>query len=485
MKKTKKKYYIDYYINKYLNIIECNDLDIKDYEADIVIMVTDHFNKYYDPNDMSKVQNINSKFAKYAKTHNIKKYEIFEIFALAKKDKKYYRNLCISALNISLIMTIGDMVDTDYDNIEGLKKELFERIQNINIDSYETYDDFSRTIACIKQPLLIKYEIEKNRSSNINTVVKNKKGKKSNIDSLKKKYVKRYINKYIDMDYLSKDKLKNYIEQTVYLSVDDYFLKERNTTLDTYLASKMNRGMIKLSRDIGLIIYARLTGDIDYAVNNYLIKYSYLIENKEDEEILKKLILEIIDDKTIKRGIKVLLERTMNKLRYKFDIDIARNGSEEERKNQKQILIDNNKHLIELQSSKYTYYDYEDVVNKNIENIFYETIDSYINGTCTKYASNYLSTTLNSKYARYSNRTYEDNYLAIILLAEMHCALVLEKYYNEHDLSYTKQGNLEEYLDARLDEYINQGSYKQDISTFIDEEIKRYEEIDDTYRLKG
>lgn len=471
-----KKYYIDHYISKYLNIIECNDLDVNIYKEDIVNIVNDYADRFGNWNDAEAFyDSLTSAIGRYFKRNNIKMYTTGDVFFKAQKDKKYHKNLCVFYINNLMIRMLHDLDEINEEDIENFKKDLLEKAIKVDISNMTYYDGFTKFLNYAKQTLLIKHNIKKRNESENNIVIKAKNGEDVDINKLIKSFEKRFIGKYSSLD-ISKDKLEIYIKKVIEKSVKDYLKGNYKVTLSNYMHAKISSNINMLNTSRGLVRYARLTNDLDYTIDKIFSLYPELIKKSEDENILKNAIRRYIEN-NLEGSMKGYLSEVLKNERIKFDIDLARNGSIEERKKQRDILIENEYHLLELQSSKYKYYEEENKVNIKLAEIFYSGIDSYINGKSNLPVSRYISTVLNERYRNYSNSTYNDNYLMLVLLASIEYALALDNYYENHELSYTEEGNLEEYLEFTIEEYLNGGSYKQDIKTFIDNQIKRYEEF--------
>ena len=88
-----KEYVKNYYVNRYLNNIECNDLDANEYRESIEKLVDDTINEFLRIEDNSIFPDKMSRaYQNYIQKYKIKRLGARNIFLLAKKNIKYYEN---------------------------------------------------------------------------------------------------------------------------------------------------------------------------------------------------------------------------------------------------------------------------------------------------------------------------------------------------------------------------------------------------------
>lgn len=456
-----------YYINKYLNFIECNNLDINDYKEIIeklvektISMCLENKSDKYVSSQMSEA------FQEIAIKKKIKRFHPKDIFLLAKNNPKYINNLYNYYEN-RLIYYIYDSTEgVDNEKVDKAKEMLKAYFDDININKINNFESFRTSIENLKEKIYFKLKI-------------------------KTKYLDK-ADKYKSL--LSKEKLKIYIESIIDKYIENYFNNNHDYSLSSYLSLRLNICLKELNSDIVLIKYARIVNndaDYDYAIDYYLKKYEYILDDYDKNYGLMEKYKELIE-KYVRNAylssIELYLKRRLNEYveenapkSTNFNLNLARGSNEVEKQRHRHILLTDFEYKIDLYKNAYKFYDSEKIVDKKLREIYINVIDTYINGISNAHTNRYLSTLLKQRFKLYSKSVEEQKYFANILYIITSYYEVLEEYYDEHTLTYTKKGNLEEYMELMLDEYIENGCYEDDHKGYFRKMIENYESIDKSY----
>jgi len=492
-----KEYVKSYYVNRYLNNIECNDLDANEYRESIEKLVDDAINEFLKTEDDSNFSDKMSKaYQNYIQKYKIKRFGTSDMFLLAKEDPKYYENLYKYYENL-LVLNIGlNQNKVDSKIIEQAKILLKDSFNKINILDINDFKKIRSKIGNINSMILFKLNIRTNNANSRNKNIEANDGSLDEKENLKEHFKYLYLSRIDGLEsLLPKEKLKTYIEHIIDKLIENYFSSKHTSSLSNYLSSQTDRLLKSLNKDITLIRYARIINnkeDCDYAINYYVNKYKYILESYDAPHILigkyREIIEKYIRDIRLNTNIELYLKTNLNKAikenainSISFDLDIARGSNEIERQRHRHILLTDFEYKIDLYKERYKFYDNEKIVDKKLKEIYINVIDSYINGISNVLTNRYISTVLKQRFESYAKNTEKKNFLASIILIVNSYVEVLEEYYNEHTLTYTEKGNLEEYMNILLEEYIEKGCYKDDHKEYFREMIKNYEDIDKTY----
>ncbi len=498
-----KPYVKQYYVNGYLNCVECNDLDIVNYKEDIEKLVEETINDFFKTeSDLNFSKKMSDEFQKYVKKNNIKRIRTRNLFLSSKNNFKYIKNLYKYYENKMLyqIYTSGENIEKE--KVEEAKELLKSYFDSVDITKINSFENFSYLIQYLKARIYHKLGINTKSARVRNEQIVVKEGSMNAKENAKEHFKSLYlnkINKYKSL--LPKEKLRIYIEKVIDKLIENYFNNNPSSSIANYLSPQLDRYIKGLNDDIVLIKYARIVNNYDsynYAIDYYAKKYKYILNeyDKNDELIEKynKLIEEYVRNSHLKKNIELYLKRSIDDYvkenspkRMKFDFGLARGSNEIEKQRHRHILLSEFEYKINSYKNSYTFYDSEIIVDKKLKEIYIKVIDSYISGISDIPASRYISNSLKRRFQTYSNKTKENTYIYLLnfILIENDYTEILEEYYNEHTLTYTEKGNLEEYMGLVLDEYIEKGSYKDDHKEYFRQMIKKYESINQSYVYKN
>lgn len=493
-----KEYVRNYYVNRYLNNIECNDLYVSSHRENIEKLVDDTINEFLKTENNSNFSDKMSKaYQNYVYKHKIKRFGTNDIFTLAKKNPKYFENLYKNYENKLILNIVLNSNKVDIKTVEQAKILLKESFNKINIQDINDFEKIRSKIGNISSMILLKLNIKTNRANYRNNQIAASEGSKVAKDDVKKHFKSLYLNRIDEFEsLLPKEKLKTYIEHIIDKQIENYFSSKHTSSLSNYLLSQMDRYLKSLNNDITLIKYARIINnkeDYDYAINYYVNKYKYILESYDKyydlKEIYRELIEEYVKNSSLKINIELYLKKGLNEYvkrntikSISFDLALARGNNEIERQRHRHILLTEFEYKIASYKKDFKFYDEEKVVDEELRKIYVGVIDSYINGISNNPANRYLSTLLKPRFESYSKSTIKGSkYIYNILLIILSYLETLEEYYNVNNLSYTEKGNLEEYMGLIFNEYIENGCYKDDHKGYFRKMIENYESIDKSY----
>lgn len=296
-----------------------------------------------------------------------------------------------------------------------------------------------------------------------------------------------YCNKYANSLYnkllannhiLTKDQLMSFSSVFINKIYLNYVNNNRTGKISSYLESRINKLSKKLIVDEDYILcYMKYVG-IDYVGINYIItNYKYLLDEYNISVNDANLVFDNNDNLLYKRSLKFYIIEKIEHYSIKkqntvsFNLEKARNG---DFYNQRKILIEKEKSAIRKQGEKFVYYEDKELVDEELEDLYVKCVDSYLNGKSNKNCGTYISTRLNQLYKSYSNRTCKDKLLGNLILILNDYFSFLEEYYKENNLSYTQQGNIEEYMGNELYNYIFNGSYYGDHKKYFKKILNNY-----------
>lgn len=495
-----KEYVRNYYVNRYLNNIECNDLDVSSHRENIEKFVDDTINEFLKAKDNSNFSDkMSNACQKYVYKYKIKKFGTNDIFMLAKKNPKYFENLYKHYENYLILNIVLNSNKVDIKTVEQAKILLKESFNKINILDINDFEKIRSKIGNISSMILLKLNIKTNMANSRNNQIAASEGSKVARDDVKKHFKSLYLNKidkYKSSSLLSKEKLEIYIADVIDNLIENYFNNNASSSVDNYLNSQLSKILKKLNNDIVLIKYARIVNsddDYNYAVDYYAKKYEYILDEYNKNfgviEKYKELIEEYVRNASSKINIELYLKKGLNEYvkrntikSISFDLVLARGNNEIERQRHRHILLTEFEYKIASYKKDFKFYDEEKVVDEELRKIYVGVIDSYINGVSNNPTSRYLSTLLKQRFESYSKSTTKGSkYIYNILLIILSYLETLEEYYNANNLSYTEKGNLEEYMGLIFNEYIENGCYKDDHKGYFRKMIENYESIDKSY----
>ena len=301
-----------------------------------------------------------------------------------------------------------------------------------------------------------------------------------------------YLNKIFNIlkranmdDLFTNEELKNLAFNLFLNYQTKYYEAPRKSTIYAYVASCVQNLMFTINDQDRLITYYVIyLGKTNKILSYLLEKYNYINEKYINnyslyENIINK-VLSLPNLSHIKIENKIKNEalkghnQTKNK-KLNIKLDSIKNNP-----NAKNILLENYSFYIDKYKKEYKFYDSEEKVNLNLNSIFEKTVDSYLNGESKKLASTYLSTFLSQRFENYQNKTIKEKYFANIILIVNDYLNVLELLYKNNNLTPSQKGNLEEYMNLILEEYIENGNYKDNKRHFINM-INNYNDIQKRY----
>ena len=297
-----------------------------------------------------------------------------------------------------------------------------------------------------------------------------------------KKFVMAYLNNKIDSfvnvrnESYSESKLLNYI-RVVCTRVVNYFDDEE------HLLVLYNRIFSNRYDDTLKYLYYKYK----YILNDELKKNnikdvsSNLIYEPIFKEIIKEyLYLNIIkafylDDNSIRLRIIKAIEKR-NKKESGFDYYIARNGSVKEKEEQVLILLDELKYVKDYYKNKYIYYTSDDKVDDRINSAFENYIKAYVYGISDKSPATYVDTRIDNNLKEFANKlkkVYEKEDTEYLFAKR--CMPIIISYINNSNLSKEEFSCFIDYCNNAFYYYVNKGSYKEDIRTFMFNVVNSYD----------
>ncbi len=495
-----KNYVKNYYVNSFLNNIECNGLNVKDYKKDLKNLVDETITLFLNnKNDLDFPSFMSRKYQKYVQKNNIKRLSPRDFFLLAKNNSKYIKNLYKHYENLMIYQIYNSTKDVDEKRLDESKELLKAYFDSFDITKVDNFENFSHSIAKVRVNIYFKLGIKTNNAIVRNEQIAVKEGSLTAKENSKKHFKTLYLSKINNYkSILPKEKLKIYIKSVIDKLIENYCDNKPNSSLPNYLFSQLGRILKELNDDIVLIKYARIINndtDYDYAIDYYQKKYEYILDEYDKNygliEKYKELVEEYVKSAHLNKNIESYLKLRLNEFikenspeNINFDLDLARGSNEVEKQRHRHILLTEFKYKIDLYKKAYKFYDSEKMVDKKLKEIYIDAIDSYINGSRNDLASRYLSTVLKQRFKSYSKSIEKQKYFANILFIVNSYYEILEEYYNKQTLTYTEKGNLEEYMGLILDEYIENGCYKDDHKEYFRKMIENYENIDKSYVYK-
>lgn len=326
--------------------------------------------------------------------------------------------------------------------------------------------------------------------------------KKTNLIKKEKKQMYLYyaekiycVFKDFNVDNLfSDEELKELSLKLSLYCLNKYYKTNKNTPFSAYMISRINcitKSLLN-NEDRLITFYVTFVGKTD-KIENYLVnKYFYICEKylNNNVDLFRQILNDILSlpnltrVKILSRLLKKVNKKNSNKKpKQKMDLSMVRNQD-----NIKEQLIRSYYSYMQDKKHKYKFYDDKNIVDENLKEILEKTVDSYLNGNSKKYPSSYITTVLSKRLKFYQNRTIKEKYLAKIIEITKDYIDVLDDYYKNKNLSYTKKGQIEEYMNLILEEYIENGSYEIDNKKYFKQMINNYEEIEkivgDSYEYK-
>lgn len=301
-----------------------------------------------------------------------------------------------------------------------------------------------------------------------------------------------YLNKIFNIlkrantdDLFTDEELKNLAFNLFLNYQTKYYETPRKSTIYAYVASHVQNLMFTINDQDRLIsYYVTHIKKTDKILLYLLRKYDnfnkeYINDYNLYENIINKVLSlpnlsHIKIENKIKNEASKCYKQTKNK-KLNIKLDSIKNNP-----NAKNILLENYSFYIDKYKRKYKFYDSEEKVNLNLNSIFEKTVDSYLNGESKKLASTYLATFLLQRFENYQNKTIKEKYFANIILIVNDYLDVLDVLYENNNLTPTQKANLEEYMDLMLEEYIENGNYKDNKGYFINM-INNYNDIQKRY----
>lgn len=316
--------------------------------------------------------------------------------------------------------------------------------------------------------------------------------KKSNLIKSKDKQVYLYyfkkifnvIKEFNTNNLFSDDEIKELsLKLSLYYS-NKYYETKKDTSVSAYMISRINclRKSLSKTEDRLITFYITYIGKTK-KVENYLInKYHYICDEylNNDINLYKKILNDVLSLPNltyVKISSRLLKEvsKTLSNINVKEKINL---DSIRKQEHIKEDLLEKYYSYMNNHKDKYRFYDDKTVVDKKLNEILEKTIDSYLNGKSKKYPSTYISTLLSKRLKLYQDKTIKKKYLAKIIEITKDYIDVLNNYYKNKNLSYTKKGQIEEYMNLILEEYIENGNYETDNRKYFIKMLKNYEEIE-------
>lgn len=490
-----KTYMINYYVNN-MRYSKINPDEYKDYynkfiDDTIALYLSRNrsisFKKYI--NIQNRNNNIDSKI-------NVKKIDYRDLFEKSKTDHNS-KLLLINYLTNRYEFTIR-YYNLGNPDIEVIVRKAKEMLTNKILNStYDDFDKFNRSIKNYMPHIYHKLNILTNaslRNSNINL--------KMNKDS--NKYdLNHYLNLYLkNVDnyggILSKDDLSLYIKTLVELGLKKFLDGEKDSSFDNYLGIGMKRLRDDLKDDEKTLIkFYKLTNKRKKELFILLhYKYDYLVKSilKENNfytpcrEYFYKTKLSVCFENYVSNYPNVFMplekqaSNYINKLikeelkdNLVFDLELARNGDEEDKKIQKEILIEKYSYIKKSLIDEFTFYDTKENVFKYVDDTYNNIVNGYLNGISNRQAGSYIKSVSKEYILRYSNMLEKKEYLKKILEIVISKEKVFNAYLKSHNLSYEQELKLDEYLDVVTNNYIENGLYDDDHDVFFAKLLMNYD----------
>lgn len=385
---------------------------------------------------------------------------------------RYYQILNVFNINTnySHLENIGELIKSSNEYIENKINEYFKSNMSKDFVNYVCYDVIpSFFVQC-----------------GLNKI--------ENVDDVYKEYYHRTLDSIFYNGILTNEEKNNFVMAYLKDKIDNYLNNNSNDKfkLHNYMGVVSSRLTSFFEKEERLLIeYNRYFNNrYDDTVNFFYHKYSYIVndilkENKKDSLInslkfglkFKQFIILYLDN-NIKGKLSLDVEKIKKefcdfifkdeKIKEKFNCDLARNGDEEEKEYQKNILINELMHLKDYYKEKYVYYTDDDKVNQKIDLIFNTYVDAYINGNSTKAPSSYISTRIDKNLKDFKTK-YEKLYKIndTEYLFARKCIPIIINYINNNNLSGDEFTYFIEYCKNAFNYYTNRGSYKEDIREFM------------------
>lgn len=289
----------------------------------------------------------------------------------------------------------------------------------------------------------------------------------ANTDNLFSEHELKELSKALYNHYLSLyNKSDKKCSLPVYIGASLYFLKKM---------------LLKGKLINYYVTYVGKTNKIcDYLINKYFyINKKYVNNYNKFKEIINNVLsLPNLIRRNIQNNItKEAIYYHKNVINEKINVSLdAFKKDPEARK----LLLEKYGFYIDKYKTKYKYYDNNEIVKNNLNKFFNRSVNAYLNGSSKKRPSNYLATIIPQRFENYQNFTIKEKYFANIILIVNDYLDVLDVVYENNNLTPTQKGNLEEYMNLMLEEYIENGNYKDNKKYFINM-INNYNDIQKRY----
>lgn len=488
-----------YMINYYVNNMRYSKINPDEY--------MDYYNKFIDDTialylskkrsmSFKKYINIQNRNNKIDSKINVKKIDYRDLFEKSKTDYNA-KLLLINYLTNRYEFTIR-YYNLNNPNIEVIVNKAKEMLTNkILNNTYDDFDKFNTSIKNYMPHIYNKLNIFTNaslRNKNIDLKI-NKDLNNYDLNHYFKLYLKN-VDNYDGI--LSKEDLSLYIKTLIELELKRFLDGEKESSFDNYLGISMKRLRDDLKDDEkALIKFYKLTKKRKKELFTFLhYKYDYLVKKtlKENrfytpcKEYFYKTKLNICFENYVSSypnvfmPLEKLVINYINKLIKEevkdtlvFDLELARNGDEEDKKIQKEILLEKYSYIKKLLIDEFTFYDTKDSVFKYVDDTYDNIVNGYLNGISNRQAGSYVKSVLKEYLLRYSNKLEKKEYLKKILEIVISKERVFNAYLKNHNLSYEEKLKLDEYLDVVTNNYIENGLYEGDHDVFFAKLLMNYD----------
>lgn len=281
-------------------------------------------------------------------------------------------------------------------------------------------------------------------------------------------YLKEKIDKYLEDKEKNELNLSNYVnvligrlvsyssdEEKILIRYNKFFNNKYDETLE-FLYNKYNYLLQRELKNNNITSPVKI---IKYQ-NRFKIILEEYLNNKIDGFVYTG------EAYIVKNLRNFILEQ--EKSPSKFNYNLTRNGTEEEKEEQKLIIMEELNYFKEHFKNKYIYFTDNDEVENRINNAFESIVLSYVNGTSTKEPMSYINTRMNQNLELF-RKSKETKFIKNDTehLFAKKCMPMIHNYINNNNLYGDEFIYFIDYCKSAFNYYVNSGSYKEDIKEFM------------------
>lgn len=378
-------------------------------------------------------------------------------------------------------------INTKYNNIAN-KEELIESGKKYVEEIIKKYVSKNKSTSLVNymQAYVFPSFFENN---NLGTI--------DNLDRIYKNIYNSAINRIKYQGLLSSEEVQNFVMAYSKEKINNYIKNngENKNKLIIYMETVISR-LINYCKDEEqtLIRYNRFFDNrYEDTLNYFYYKYRYLIDELVDkndlsqvlryEIIFKKVIKEYVDNNINKRItlspnlLKVKLNELtkLNKKESNFNYDLARNGTKQDKREQKNILLEELEYMKNDFKDKYIFYTDKDSVDEKIDLAYKNSVTAYIDGITSKNPKSYVWTRMDQALKPFSELTrkkIDKSKLKVIYRKKAYN--VVNSYIKYKNLSGKELDEFIEYCNVAFNNYINKGYY-ENIRLYMVNAIMKYD----------